>query len=108
MDKAQFFWAIIGDANPEPVAVLEKGGQRFAYTLGCPDPFPLDGPNPNIELIEESGMFGGGDWKQSAIQLHPPEKLRAADHVKRREAAEKRLQRDAKRGIVHGWKRFNP
>lgn len=108
--KAQFYWAIIGDANPEPVAVVTKDGERFAYTIGCPDPFALDVPDPNIELVEEGGVFGGsgGEWTQRLITITPPEKLRAADHVKRREEREQRLERDRKRGIAHGWQRFNP
>lgn len=106
--KAQFYWAIVGDASPEPVAVVVENGVRVAYTCGCPDPFVLDGENTNIELVEDSGMFGGGYWKQELIELKPPEKLKAADHAKRREAAERRLEQDRKKGIHHGHRRFNP
>jgi hypothetical protein len=106
--KARFYWAIVGDANPEPVAVTTENGQRVAYTIGCADPFPLDVPEPNIELVESGAMYGGGRWEQSAIRLTPPEKIRAADLVKRREAAERRLTADEKRGIRHGWQRWNP
>lgn len=104
-DKATFYWAIVGDSDPEPVAVTGEPGSRLAYTIGCPDPFPLDVPDANIELVEASGMYGGV-WRQEPRQLEPPEKLRAADHVARREATEKRLERDRKRGIVHGYAGF--
>lgn len=107
--KAEFYWAIIGDANPEPVAVsVGEDGKRLAYTIGCPDPFELDVPEPNIELVESSAMFSGAGWKQRPIKLEPPSKLRAADHEKRRLNAEDRLEKDRKRGVVHGWQRWNP
>lgn len=108
MNAAKFFWAIVGDASPEPVAVVEEGGRRVAYTCGCSDPFDLDSETPNIELVEYSGMFGGGYWKQEVIELKPPEKLKARDHARLRKAAEKRLEADRKRGIHHGHRRFNP
>ncbi len=108
MNAAKFYWAIVGDASPEPVAVVEENGKRVAYTCGCADPFELDGNHPNIELVERSGMYGGGYWKQELVELNPPEKLKAADHLTRREAAERRLTQDEKRGIRHGHRRFNP
>lgn len=108
MNAAKFYWAIVGDASPEPVAVVEEGGRRVAYTCGCPDPFVVDGPEANIELVESSNMFGGGYWKQELIELKPPEKLKSADHDARRIAAERKLERDRKHGIHHGHRRFNP
>ncbi len=105
-DKTQFYWAIIGDANPEPVAVTTLDGKRVAYTIGCPDPFDLD--SGNIELVESSGMFGGGVWREEPVKLSPPEKLKSADHTRLRQEAEMRLERDKKRGISHGWRRWNP
>jgi hypothetical protein len=105
-DKAAFFWAIVGDSEPEPVAVTGEPGNRMAYTIGCADPFPLDIPSPNIEIVCESGMFGGGNWRQEPVRLRVPEKLRSADHDKARNEAERRLERDRKRGVVHGYAGF--
>lgn len=106
MDKASFHWAIIGDSAPEPVAVTGEVGSRMAYTIGCADPFPVDGPEPNIELIEVSGMYGGGVWKRGLVTLNPPRAVRSADHEKARLEAERRLASDAKRGIIHGYAGF--
>lgn len=90
--KADFQWAVIGDANPEPVSVVTKGGKRLAYTLGCADPFELDDPDANIELLGHS--------------LIPPPK--PADVRRQRELRESRLAAEKLAGIVHGWRRWNP
>lgn len=49
-DKVKFYWARIGDGNYEPVAVRGKRPHRMAYTIGCPDPFAVDGSDSAIEL----------------------------------------------------------
>jgi hypothetical protein len=51
--KAKFYWARIGDGNFEPVAVTGKKGERMAYTIGCPDPFPVDVADSAIVLSED-------------------------------------------------------
>ena len=56
-DKAKFYWARIGDGNFEPVAVTGKKGSRMAYTIGCPDPFAVDDPDPAILLHEADHAF---------------------------------------------------
>lgn len=61
MDAAKFYWAIVGDASPEPVAVVEEHGKRVAYTCGCPDPFDVDGPDANIILIPPSRHADGSE-----------------------------------------------
>jgi hypothetical protein len=104
--KAEFYWAIVGDSEPEPVAVTGEPGSRMVHTIGCPDPFPLDVPGANVELVCEGGMYGGGHWRQQEVKLFPPAKLRSADHDKARRDAERRLERDRKRGIVHGYAGF--
>lgn len=53
--KAKFYWARIGEGNYEPVAVCGKKGERMAYTIGCPDPFSVDGPDSAILLADEWG-----------------------------------------------------
>ena len=37
MDKAKFYWAIIGDANPEPVAVCTEQQRDEAEKYPTPD-----------------------------------------------------------------------
>lgn len=107
MNAAKFYWAVIGDASPEPVAVVEENGRRMAYTCGCADPFDLDGEHVNIEILESGGMYRDG-WRQSPIELGVPDKRRSASLDADRKAAEKRMESDRTRGIVHGHRRFNP
>lgn len=40
--KSQFYWAVVGDGSPEPVAVRGERGSRQAFTIGCPDPYLID------------------------------------------------------------------
>ena len=87
--KAEFFWGVIGDANPEPVSVVEKDGKRWAYTIGCPDPFRLDDVDANIELL--------------GLRLIPP--LKPAEQQALREERERRLGPGTP---THGWRRWNP
>lgn len=51
--KAKFYWAMIGNGNYEPVAVKGKKGERMAYTIGCPDPFPVDVEDSAVSLSED-------------------------------------------------------
>lgn len=51
--KAKFYWARIGEGNYEPVAVTGKKGERLAYTIGCPDPFPVDTDDSAVLLAED-------------------------------------------------------
>lgn len=39
---AQFHWAQIAGANPEPVEVIDVDGRAGVLTIGCSDPFWLD------------------------------------------------------------------
>jgi len=52
-DRSKFYWARIGDGNYEPVAVTGKKGFRMAYTIGCPDPFPVDAEDSAVLLHED-------------------------------------------------------
>ena len=53
MKKVRYYWARIGAGNPEPVAVVGQKPHRIATTLGCPDTFAVDDPDPAIMLYED-------------------------------------------------------
>lgn len=100
MATGEFYWAVVGDANPEPVAVVVEGGKRVAYTCGCPDPFDVDGPDARIVLIGTSGRHEPA----APLRAPPtPNEVRAQDAVR-----EAQIKADKRRGITHGHRRFNP
>lgn len=98
--KADFYWAVVGEAKPEPVAVVIENGKRVAYTCGCADPFDIDGADAAIVLIDRYGNVGS-----PSPLLVPPTPKEQAEAAERRE---KQIQADRKRGITHGHRRFNP
>lgn len=108
MSAAKFYWAVVGDASPEPVAVVEENGKRVAYTCGCPDPFDVEGPNARIQLIPSVT----NPYATEMAFLAKPEPMQVAvthaQHKLAREKRERQLERDAKRGVRHGHRRFNP
>lgn len=108
MPAAKFYWAIVGDASPEPVAVVVEDGRRVAYTCGCPDPFDVDGPDARIQLIP--GVTNTSAPESSF--LAEPEPMQVAvthkQHAEARAKRERQFERDLKRGIRHGHRRFNP
>lgn len=123
MNAAKFYWAVVGDANPEPVAVVVEDGRRVAYTCGCPDPFEVDGPDARIQLVHTERTPAG--YVRGRKPLQPgqmiadhlteddePEPLvvpmKPSDAAGLRAARELALERDRKRGISHGHRRFNP
>jgi hypothetical protein len=111
-DKAEFYWAIIGDANPEPVAVTMLDGKRVAYTIGCPDPFDLEGGC--VELIHDTQEVNLREYDFDAMEYREaPVKpltipLKPSERAAEREKAERWLQAEAKKGVRHSWKRLNP
>lgn len=48
--KAEFWWASVAGAEPEPVEVIEENGRRGILTIGCPDPFWLDDATVVVRL----------------------------------------------------------
>jgi hypothetical protein len=48
--KAEFRWASIAGADPEPVEVIELDGRKGILTTGCADPFWLDDEAVGIVL----------------------------------------------------------
>lgn len=100
-----FYWAVIGDANPEPVCVVEENGKRVAYTCGCQDSFDVDGEDTRIKLV---------DWKSSVASLlkddPTPMQIPATPREKAeaRAARQARIDADERRGVRHNHRRFNP
>lgn len=99
--KAEFYWAIVGDASPEPVAVVTENGRRVAYTCGCADPFVID--EGRIELIPDTHD------PRSILPAHPMRiPLTPKERKKKREESERWLEEEKKAGRSHGHRRFNP
>ncbi len=53
LGKSIFYWAVVGDGNPEPVAVQGKKGSRQAFTIGCPDAYNIDEAGCPCRLLPE-------------------------------------------------------
>lgn len=111
MNAAKFYWAIVGDASPEPVAVVEEDGKRVAYTCGCQDGFDVDGADAKIELIPNASATTHDSIFLYDVMGRPfpmvvpgTPKQRAKERSKR----EAELMRLEKAGIRHHWRRFNP
>ncbi len=118
-DKTAFYWAIIGDSAPEPVAVTGEPGARLAYTIGCPDPFEVDVPDTNIELLrprELDPIWNEKDHSRYYVAqgytIPEPEpmefpKLLDLETLKvKRAEAEERLAEERRRGKSHGYAGF--
>ncbi len=103
--KTEFFWAIVGDSAPEPVAVTGPDGERMAYTIGCEDSFPLDTPDSPVEIIHRPQQWAmHKDYDDPPKAMDIPQTPTA--RKKEREKNERRLARDAARGIYHGYVGF--
>lgn len=77
-ERANFYWARIGNGNYEPVAVKGKKGDRMAYTIGCADPFPVDEVDSAIQLYEDA------DYPDRPEPPLTPKQQEAADRRERR------------------------
>lgn len=75
--KTKFYWASIGGADPEPVEVTAVDGKRVAFTLGCPDPFPL-GRGSHVRLGRCARAWGGSEDFFTTIQPEPMDRPVAA------------------------------
>ncbi len=83
--KTVFYWASIAGADPEPVEVATVDGKRVAYTLGCPDPFPLGKGSP-VKLGREALEWGGHDVFFTTYSPSPMDRpMHASEHQKQRE-----------------------
>lgn len=79
MSKARFYWARIGNGNPEPVAVTGRKPHRLATTIGCPDTFVVDGPDSAILLLED-------EYDRLEAPLTPQQEERAMARERRARA----------------------
>lgn len=64
--KAEFWWASVHGADPEPVEKTEHEGRPCVYTMGCEDPFYLDTEPCVVVFVPASN---NGD---AASPLHRP------------------------------------
>lgn len=100
VDKTEFYWAIVGDSAPEPVAVTGPKGARMAYTIGCEDPFPIDTPDSSVQLIysREQLLYRVGD-KDPVESMKIPKTPTA--RKKEREKSERWLIEQERLGLRH-------
>lgn len=79
----EYWWISVGGESCEPAVVTDNGE---VFTLGCPDPHDP----ATIEMVQKMG------W----IPDTP------AEAERKRKAWEAKVERDRKRGIYHGYRRF--
>jgi hypothetical protein len=83
----KLWWISVGGNKCEPARVVDK---KTAYTIGCPDPIIID---DTIELVMEI--------EDQQIPLTD------AQLERKRRRWERKVERDAKRGIYHGYRKFD-
>lgn len=49
MSNTKLWWASVGGEKTEPIRVVDEGGKKVFYTIGCNDPHDMDG----VELLGE-------------------------------------------------------
>lgn len=87
----ELWWVSVGGNSCEPARVMiEDDGLKTVYTIACGDGTILT-PDCGIDLIQEMGR--------------PP--LTPRETEKSRLAWERKRARDAKRGIYHGYRKFD-
>lgn len=86
--KAEFAWASIAGADPEPVEIIERDGRKGVLTCGCPDPFWLDDKSAGVKLDYDL--------------MNRPLSVITAAQKRRMDAAYQRQR--AKAGFTHGWR----
>ena len=101
--KAEFYWASIGGANPEPVEKCLIDGRPAVYTLGCNDPFYLDGPDCPVVLGEINSIVVGGLGFLILDTDNPTPMERPATLEDSREKMEK-AEKDYEKSGPHSWR----
>jgi len=80
-EQTTYFWAVVGDGNPEPVAVDGEPGNLRAYTIGCPDPYMLDDPDCPCKLLPQLGQAVRNNRYIAKIEERPPEPLKIPENT---------------------------
>ena len=102
-----FYWAVVGDGNPEPVAVTEEGGVRKAFTIGCPDPYMIDEPGCPCRILPELDQAVKGNRYIAKVKDVPQEPMGVPENTlspKVRRALEKQFR--AQLAPRHGYAGF--
>lgn len=96
-EKAQFYWAVVGDGDPEPVGIKVVNGSRQAFTLGCADPYFIDGPECPCRLLPELTQAARNNRYIAKVEELPPEPLEVPENTlspKVRRALEREFRRE--------------
>lgn len=101
MRKAEFWWASIHGADPEPVERTEHDGRPCVYTCGCADPFYLDEEPHLVRFISP----GQGSVAFGVYKAPPLRAMERPMHPDKEEAAVmSRYRSRIERARVHGWR----
>lgn len=84
-------WVSVGGNECEPARLVENNGVKTVFTIGCADG-TIIADGCGIEIVEARTAF------------YRPDTPAVAE--KRRVEWEKQVARDKKRGIHHGYRRF--
>lgn len=84
--KVTFVWIRVGDGNPEPAALEGEFPNRKVTTIGCPDPYFIDGPDC------PAWVCYNGTYHDQAVIEPPEETVKAKEAVKRERAYQKSLK----------------
>lgn len=112
--KAQFCWASIAGADPEPVELVRIDGRLAIYTCGCADPFFLNDKSVPVRVGRTEIRSQNSDASPvfiedaSLVAISRPllgDKWQADQDAKIAEKAKLRQAR-RKSGVVfsHGWR----
>jgi len=86
MSKTELWWISVGGNKCEPARIVDK---KTAFTIGCSDGIPID--ENTIELVEQIEVVPLTDKQAEA----------------RRKRWERKILADEKRGIYHGYRKFD-
>lgn len=88
--KTDLWWVSVGGNKCEPARVVSEDGKQVVYTIGCPDGI-LVTPESGVELVEKMD--------------DPP--LTSAASLAAKLKWERKIEREAKLGIFHGYQKFD-
>lgn len=90
--KTELWWVSVGGTTCEPARIVREGKQSRVFTIGCPDGTLID-PDCGVELVERI--------EKADIPLTPEGSVRAERNWQRK------MARDRKAGLYHGYRRFD-